>query len=125
MGESTDEQTNVAKTAAKKPEPARSSAVPAARIVKSEVVDGRIRITIAKGTSQGIDVGAHGVVSLRGGQTASFEIDEVHANRSLAFVDVANDTLAPIGVVFAAASGRSKGPDVNTKLVLASLRAAE
>jgi hypothetical protein len=63
------------------------------RIIAVHVVDGRTRITIARGKNWGIHVAMEGYVKAGLSMLADFQIDEVHHNRCHAFVDATPDQL--------------------------------
>lgn len=64
-----------------------------ARIISGNVVAGRMRITIARGSTHGVRVGMEGHVKSAGFAIASFQIDEVKPHASYAFVDATLDQL--------------------------------
>lgn len=64
-----------------------------ARIFDFSEVDGRLRLSIAKGKSHGVAVGIQGYVKAGRGALATFQIDEAKTNASFAFVDLTREEL--------------------------------
>src|SRR5205085_12069241 len=63
------------------------------RIIAVHVVDGRTRLTIARGTSSGVHLAMEGYVKAGLSMLADFQIDDVHPSRCHAFVAVTPDQL--------------------------------